>query len=111
MDTNATRCTMTLTKTDGRGGYELVCEDDDPNGFLDLEHAYTVFAPSMKKADPEKAGRFNIGEKFVLAFCSEARVETTTGTVLFDAKSRREYRRRKRGGQEVQGPQGDQGAE
>src|ERR1043166_9680247 len=68
MDTAATHCTMTLTKTDTRGRYELICEDDDPGGYIDLKHAYTVFAPSIKKADPEKAGRFNIGEKFVLAF-------------------------------------------
>src|SRR5687768_5223695 len=76
MDTNATVCEITLEKTNTRGWYTLLCEDNDPVGFADLTHAYTVFAPSLKKRDPEKAGRFNLGEKMVLAFCREARIET-----------------------------------
>lgn len=96
MDTDATQCLMTLTKTDKRGQYELTCTDDDPTGFVDLSHAYTVFAPSVKKADPTKAGRFNVGEKFVLAFCREASIKTTKGTVLFNSDgSREEHSRRK----------------
>lgn len=55
-----------------------------------------MFTPSIKKVDPEKAGRFNIGEKFVLAFCRDARIETTTGTVIFDGDGRHEHLRRKR---------------
>lgn len=97
MDTDATVCDITLEKTDARGRYLLVCEDNDPTGFPELGHAYTVFAPSLKKDDPEKAGRFNIGEKMVLAFCREACIETTKGTVNFDAEGRREHPRRKRG--------------
>ena len=96
MDTDATVCDITLEKTDTRGKYLLVCEDNDPTGFPDLRHAYTVFAPSLKKNDPEKAGRFNIGEKFVLAFCREACIETTKGTVIFDAEGRHEHPRRQR---------------
>ncbi len=96
MDTNATVCEITLEKTMTRGWYTLLCEDNDPVGFADLTHAYTVFAPSLKKYDAEKAGRFNLGEKVVLAFCREARVETTKGTVTFDAKGRSEQPRRKR---------------
>lgn len=65
--------------------------DDSPEGFADLSHAYTLFAPSAKVADAAKRGRFNFGEKLVLALCSEARIETTKGTVLFD---RGETRRR-----------------
>lgn len=65
--------------------------DDSPEGFADLSHAYTLFAPSKKVTDATKRGRFNFGEKLVLALCSEARVETTKGTVLFD---RGEQRRR-----------------
>jgi hypothetical protein len=95
-DTEATICHMSLTKTNVRGKYELICEDNDPIGFSDLSHAYTLYAPSLKKADPEKAGRFNVGEKFVLAFCKEARIETTKGTVIFDASGRSEWPRRKR---------------
>ena len=43
-------------------------EDNDPEGFADLAHAYTLFAESDKKSDAKKRGRFNIGEKLVLAW-------------------------------------------
>ena len=96
MDTSATTCTITLERTKSRGCYALTCEDNDPVGFADLSHAYTVFAPSLKKHDPTKAGRFNLGEKIVLAFCREARIETTRGTVVFNGKGREEQPRRRR---------------
>ncbi len=96
MDTSATVCTITLEKANPRGWYALSCEDNDPVGFADLSHAYTVFAPSLKKHDAEKAGRFNLGEKIVLAFCREARIETTRGTVVFNGKGREEQPRRRR---------------
>jgi hypothetical protein len=96
MDTRATVCTITLEKAKARGLYELTCEDNDPTGFPDLSHAYTVFAPSLKKHDAEKAGRFNLGEKIVLAFCREARIETTRGTVVFNGKGREDQPRRRR---------------
>ena len=96
MDTSATVCAITLEKTKSRGWYALSCEDNDPTGFADLSHAYTVFAPSLKKHDAEKAGRFNLGEKIVLAFCREARIETTRGRVVFNVKGREEQPRRRR---------------
>src|SRR5262245_870361 len=96
MDTSATTCSITLEKSKSRGWYALACEDNDPVGFADLSHAYTVFAPSLKKHDAEKAGRFNLGEKIVLAFCREARIETTKGTVAFNGKGREEQSRRRR---------------
>ena len=75
---------------DGTPGYAcLVVIDDAPNGFDDLTHAYTLFAESRKKADPEKRGRFNIGEKLVLALAREAKIVTTTGTVTFNKNGRR----------------------
>ena len=37
-------------------------EDDSPKGWCDLTHAWTLFAPSEKKADPTKRGRFNLGD-------------------------------------------------
>jgi hypothetical protein len=58
-------------------------------GFRDLTDSYTMFAESYKKADPEKRGAFNLGEKYVLALCDEARITTTTGRVTFDDNGRR----------------------
>lgn len=66
----------------------IVVEDDDPEGFTDLAHAYTLFAESEKKSDAEKRGRFNLGEKLVIAVCEAAVIETTTGTIHFDARGR-----------------------
>ena len=43
------------------GKAEFVVEDDSPDGFRDLTEAYTIFAESYKKVDPEKRGAFNIG--------------------------------------------------
>lgn len=43
-----------------------------------------MFAESYKRSNPQQRGRFNIGEKFVLAVCESASIATTTGTVLFD---------------------------
>lgn len=66
----------------------LTVTDDAPDGFKDLKHAYTLFAESSKKTDPTKRGRFNLGEKLVLALASEATIATTTGTMFFNPKGR-----------------------
>jgi len=68
---------------------KLVVRDNSPNGFSKLTDAYTLFAPSNKKANPEQRGRFNLGEKLVLAISREARIATTTGTVIFNDNGRR----------------------
>lgn len=62
-------------------------EDDAPNGFSDLSHAYTVFGESYKKGKSEKAGRFNLGDKLFVAAAVNtgeiARINTTTGGIAF----------------------------
>lgn len=72
----------------GRNSAWLRVEDDAPNGFADLTHAFTLFAESKKKTDPTKRGRFNLGEKLVLAICSEAKIVTTTGGIIFNDTGR-----------------------
>lgn len=71
------------------GLVSVLVTDDSPCGFADLRHAYTVFAESTKVHSPERRGRFNLGEKLVLAVAREARVTSTTGTVLFSADGTR----------------------
>lgn len=68
--------------------WKLVVEDDNPEGFKNLAHAYTLFAESAKKDDATKRGRFNLGEKLVIALCEVAEVATTKGTVTFTGDSR-----------------------
>ena len=85
------------TEVIGRGLVRLVVTDDSPEGFQDLSHAYTLFAPSKKKANPEQRGRFNVGEKLVIALASSFTVETTTGGVHIEVdKNLRSMLRRKR---------------
>ncbi len=70
----------------------LTVEDDAPEGFYDLRHAYTLFSDTRKRVDPEMRGRFNLGEKQVLALCDAARIDTTIGTVTFHKDGTREER-------------------
>jgi len=82
----------------GSGNYEISVEDDSPEGFKDLAHAYTLFAPSYKKDDPTKRGRFNFGEKWVIAICKEAKIITTKGGVSFDDEGRHTLRTKRESG-------------
>jgi hypothetical protein len=74
---------ITLEAIPGKPRALLKVEDDAPEGFRHIEHAYTLFAESTKKTDPTKRGRFNWGEKLVLALCHEAEIFTTKGRVIF----------------------------
>lgn len=77
--------------------WRLTVTDDSPDGFKNLSHAWTLFADSAKKSDPTKRGRFNLGEKLVLALAETATITTTTGTVVFDRKGRFTSKRKCRG--------------
>jgi hypothetical protein len=76
----------------GRGTASLTVRDDAPEGFKDLTHSFTLFAESIKKGNPTQRGRFNFGEKLVLALCTEASIATTKGTVVFNQKGRQHFR-------------------
>lgn len=89
LDTEADTVTIDLAKTKD-GIYSLRVEDNDPTGFSNLAHAFTLFAESEKKGKAEKRGRFNLGEKLVLALCDSAAIHSTKGSVLFDSDGRRE---------------------
>jgi hypothetical protein len=93
-----THCQVHLEST-ARGRASLVVEDDAPEGFHDLSHAYTLYAHTRKREDAEKRGRFNLGEKQVLSLCECADIVTTTGHVIFreDGKRTTGKQRRKSG--------------
>lgn len=76
----------------GRGLTHLTVTDDSPDGWRSLRDAWTLFSPSYKKADPTKAGRFNLGEKLVLAIAREAEIQTMNGSVKFGEHGREETR-------------------
>jgi hypothetical protein len=88
-EAGVTRIDVSLALVPGQPFADLTVEDDSAEGFADLTHAYTLFAPSAKRADPLKRGQFNLGEKLVLAVCDQASISTTKGTVVFDPEQGR----------------------
>jgi hypothetical protein len=66
-DEDITKVEVTLTRPDENSHSWLHVIDNSPTGWSDLSHAHTMFAESAKKGKSEKRGRFNAGEKDVLA--------------------------------------------
>lgn len=83
-DTQATEVHVELTPIEGRPFARLCVLDNDPDGFKNIDHGFVLFADSIKKGDPTKRGRFNLGEKLVLAACETAKLSSTTGTIYFE---------------------------
>lgn len=73
-----------------KGITQIEISDDSKEGFRDLKDSYTLFKETYKRKDPEKRGRFNIGEKQVFSICERAEIITTKGTIIFDKKGRQE---------------------
>jgi hypothetical protein len=95
----ASHVAVNLEPVDGRRAIaRLTVEDDSPIGFRNLAHAYTLFAPSDKATNPRLRGRFNLGEKLVIAYAESASIVTTTGSVVFEGDKRRVGRRRRERG-------------
>lgn len=64
--------------------YRIIAEDDSPKGFRDLSDSYTMFRYTEKRKDPEVRGRFNSGDKYVLAHSNKATITSTTGCYYFN---------------------------
>jgi hypothetical protein len=79
-----TRVDINLTKPDEHGFSWLTATDNAPKGFTDISHAYMMYAESEKKDKSNKRGRFNAGEKDVIAMSVEARLTTVSGQILFN---------------------------
>lgn len=98
-DENTTEIKVAIEKIEGRRGfYKVIVEDNCPEGWADLTHAFTLFAPSAKKNDATKRGRFNLGEKLVLAICESATISTVKGVVEFTPEGRRILKSRRTSG-------------
>lgn len=97
-DTNAKKVDVSLRRSEIKGYAEIEVIDDHPDGWKELAHAWTLYAESEKKGDAEKRGRFNLGEKLVLALCRTARIETTTGGVDFGVNGRTTLRSKRAAG-------------
>jgi hypothetical protein len=65
------------------GVHRIIVQDDAPDGYHDIRHAWTLFAPSKKGSNPDLRGIFNVGCKMVAAMAIEARVTSTKAAVEF----------------------------
>src|SRR5579859_881407 len=101
-DENSTLVSISLARP-RHGITRLVVTDDSPSGFKDLSHAFTLFAESYKKKNARQRGAFNAGDKFVLAFCEEASIVSTTGGIVFDRRGRCITRKHTERGSEFSG--------
>jgi hypothetical protein len=100
---NATLVEVMIEPEEGVPLATVIVRDDAPDGFADLSHAWTLFAESSRKGQFEKRGRFNLGEKLVLALCNEASIISTKGAVMFDGRGRTSMKTRRWRGTEFQG--------
>ena len=105
-DTNSESCHISIEAVPGKPRANISVMDEDPDGFKNLSHAWTLFAESEKKDDPEKRGRFNLGEKLVLAYVVAhgglATVMSTTGTVSFSKQGRTRSRQKTLSGSAIE---------
>ena len=53
-EADVTRIDITVALVPARPLADLTVEDDSPEGFRDLTHAYTLFAPSYKRQNAEQ---------------------------------------------------------
>src|SRR2546427_8693332 len=83
-DEDITQVEVTLSRPNENNHSWLRVTDNSPTGWSDLSHSHTMFAESTKKGKSEKRGRFNAGEKDVLALAIEAKLTTVKGQVLFN---------------------------
>ncbi len=87
-DEESTLIQFQLDPVEGKPRARLTVRDDSPDGFRDLADSYRMFRTSYKLKNPEQRGRFNLGEKLLLAVAHRARIVTTTGSVIFSEKGR-----------------------
>ncbi len=91
-----TEIDVRLSRIPGSNYVDFECVDDAPNGFHNLGDAYTLFSESTKRNDPEMRGQFCIGEKWFVALCLSARIESTKGSVIFRQGGTRHHGAKKR---------------
>ena len=84
-----TICQVDIMSADDGRRTRITVMDDGP-GFANPRDAYTLMAPTEKRADPLKRGRFNLGEKEAVSVADEAVIETTGVTIRFPATGGRE---------------------
>jgi hypothetical protein len=81
-DSGATSVAVTIDPIPGEP-YAKLQVHDNGEGLESLEDVNTMFKRSRRLDNPEKRGRFGLGEKLVLAVCREAQVISKCGSIMF----------------------------
>lgn len=97
-DENVSNVFVTVKPVRGKAQCRITVEDDCPEGFADLASVYTLFKQSKKGSDSTKRGRFEMGEKLVIASALSAKVTSTKGTIIFKGDRRSTSRARRAAG-------------
>jgi len=79
-DESTTFCRFQLTHNGNVA--HLIVEDDGP-GFRNASDAYTILGSTYKRARPDLRGRYNLGEKEIIAIAKSATIETTGIRIIF----------------------------
>ena len=98
-----TRVEVVLEPEEGVPHATVIVRDDSTEGFVDISHAWTAFGESSRKGFATKRGRYCLGDKLVLALCTEASIISMKSAVMFDARGRTSMRARRERGTEFQG--------
>ena len=88
-----THCKVTLAHSKNPRGVWLTVADDGP-GFADERDIWTFFGRTAKRGEAAVSGRFNAGDKQLLALSRQATVQTNRITVEFKDGSRNVTRHR-----------------
>lgn len=87
-DEDVTQVQVTTEMVPNKPLCRIVVEDDSPEGFQDLASVFTMFRDSKKRNDPTKRGRFELGEKLILALATRFYLITTKGCVTIEGDTR-----------------------
>ena len=74
----------------------LVRVEDDGPGFANIADAWTLMGHTVKRKDPTKRGRFNMGEKELVSVAIEASIKTVGHTVEFPEGGSRVVKKNRR---------------
>lgn len=101
LDEDTSLINVTAEMLPGKPVCQVTVEDDAPEGFADIRSIYTMFRDSKKGKDPTKRGRFELGEKLVIALSQYLEVSTTKGTIIIDGDNRSSSRAKRDRGSKV----------
>ena len=85
-DSDATEVLVTLQR---EGRLTTITVTDNGRGLSDINDVHTLFGQSAHGANPERRGRFGVGEKIFLSLCEWCQITSRDCAVEFGPRGRR----------------------